>query len=181
MGTSRSTLKNRDTAVLSGIDKHITGPLRIGGKTYTPGELKAAFQAEITVLLTADAQRKTLLDTILAAKAAQKRTLNLYQLLRSSLIGQYGKTAHAVLNDFGMNAPKVPGPKRVDVKVAAQAKRQATRTARHTTGSKQKKAVKGDVTGVTMTPIVASQPVAEGADRARVHDAGRAVESPASP
>jgi hypothetical protein len=41
-------------------------------------------------------------------------------------------------------------------KVAAAAKLKATRAARHTAGSVQKKAVKGDVTGVIVTPVTSA-------------------------
>jgi hypothetical protein len=37
------------------------------------------------------------------------------------------------------------------------AKRAATRAARHTMGPKQKKAVKGDVTGVVVTPVTSQR------------------------
>ena len=41
--TSHVTLKNRDTSVMKGIDKHITTSFTIAGTTYTPAELKALF------------------------------------------------------------------------------------------------------------------------------------------
>jgi hypothetical protein len=47
-------------------------------------------------------------------------------------------------------------PLTVEAKAAAAAKRASTRAARHTLGTKQKKAIKGDVTGVLVTPITAS-------------------------
>jgi hypothetical protein len=42
--------------------------------------------------------------------------------------------------------------------VAAVAKRAATRVARGTKGSRQKAAIHGDVTGVTVTPVVEPAP-----------------------
>jgi len=63
-----------------------------------------------------------------------------------------------VLADFGIQPPKVRVPLTVEAKAAAAAKRAATRAARHTMGSQQKKAVKGDVTGIVMTPITAAPP-----------------------
>jgi len=66
------------------------------------------------------------------------------------------------LADFGMQPPKVRTPLTVEQKAAAAAKMRATRSARGTTSRKQKLAVKGDVTSVTITPVkqptVFSQP-----------------------
>jgi hypothetical protein len=60
-------------------------------------------------------------------------------------VGQYGANANAVLNDFGMEAPKPKGPKTVATKAVAAQKRDATRAVRHTMGKVQKKSVKGTV------------------------------------
>ena len=60
-----------------------------------------------------------------------------------------------MLADFGIN-PKARAPLTVEAKAAAAAKRAATRAARHTMGSQQKKAIKGDVTGVLVTPITST-------------------------
>ena len=57
-----------------------------------------------------------------------------------------------VLADFGIT-PKARVPLTVKAKTAAAAKRASTRAARHTLGSKQKSGIKGDVTGVIVTPI----------------------------
>ena len=74
----------------------------------------------------------------------------------------YVKAAYAgspdVLADFGI-APKARVPPTVEAKIAAAAKGKATRAARHTMGTTQRKAVKGDVTGVVVTPITAPPPV----------------------
>lgn len=68
-------------------------------------------------------------------------------------------TAPDVLADFGLQT-KERATTTVEAKAAAAAKRQATRAARHTMGSQQKKSVKGAVTGILVTPITAPQPVA---------------------
>jgi cell pole-organizing protein PopZ len=60
-----------------------------------------------------------------------------------------------VLADFGIQQ-KRRATSTVDVKAGAVAKRKATRAARHTMGTQQKKGVKGDVTGVVVTPITAA-------------------------
>jgi hypothetical protein len=65
-----------------------------------------------------------------------------------------------VLADFGLVPRKAPTPLTVEQKAAAAAKRKATRAARNTMGAVQKKKVVGTVTGVTITPITAPEPIA---------------------
>ncbi len=64
-----------------------------------------------------------------------------------------------VLADFGIQTPKARAPLTVEARAAASAKRAATRAARNTMGSKQKKGVKGTVVGVTVTPGTAPPPI----------------------
>jgi hypothetical protein len=159
MGNVNSTtLKTRDTSVMAGIDKHITSSITISRTAYTPAELKAVFQSQITAIDANQSLRKQLADGVANAKALAKTLDNTFQLLRSALIAQYGKNANAILSDFGMTTPKTLGAKTVEAKAIAQAKRAATRAARHTMGAVQKKAVKGDVVGITVTPVLAEKP-----------------------
>jgi hypothetical protein len=82
-----------------------------------------------------------------------------------------------VLADFGLVQKKAPTPPTVEAKAAAVAKREATRTARGTTGPKKKLSTKGNVTGVEITPVTTpaaaasapqppAQPAASGASAA---------------
>src|ERR1019366_4178740 len=64
--------------------------------------------------------------------------------------------AKSQLGDFGLQAPKARTPLPPEQRLAATAK--ATRVARGTVGKKKKLTVKGDVIGVTVTPITASGP-----------------------
>jgi hypothetical protein len=152
---TQQSLIVRNNNVIAGIDKRITANVTVGGVVYTPAQLKAAFQAQITALQTSEAARKQWESDVVAAKAATKSGNALYASLHSYLVGQYGKTAVAVLADFGMSAPKTTVPT-VATKAAAAAKRTATRTARHTMGAVQKQTVKGDVTGIVVTPVTSA-------------------------
>lgn len=156
--TNSSTLKTRDTSVMAGIDKHITSSITIDGTAYTPAALKAVFQSQITAIDANQALHKQLADGVANAKTLAKTVNDMFHLLRSALIAQYGKNANAILNDFGMTAPKTLGAKTVEAKATAQAKRTATRAARNTMGAVQKKAVTGNVVGITVTPVVAGKP-----------------------
>jgi hypothetical protein len=73
---------------------------------------------------------------------------------------QFGTQAD-VLADFGVPPKKVATPLTVEQKAAASAKRAATRAARGTKSAKAKKGIKGAVTGVVVTPIVAGAPVVQ--------------------
>src|SRR5271165_3963291 len=59
-----------------------------------------------------------------------------------------------VLADFGLKPRKTPAPRTPAQKAASAAKAKATRTARNTMGPVQKLAVKGNVVGVTVTPVI---------------------------
>jgi hypothetical protein len=85
-------------------------------------------------------------------------------------------TSPEALAAFGLH-PKARVPLTVEAQAAAIAKRAATRAARHTMGSRQKKAVKGDVTGVVVTPIFAPAPTvsAQGGAATRGTPAGVAT------
>jgi hypothetical protein len=79
-----------------------------------------------------------------------------YQGYLVSLLGN----APSTLAELGLAPRKAPTPLTVEQKATAAAKRAATRAARHTMGSVQKKAVTGDVKSVVITPVAASAPSA---------------------
>jgi len=170
---NRPTIKTRNTAVSNGIDKHIPASISIGSVLYTPPELKAVFTAHNTALDAADAARKQWTDLVQVAKATGEKADEVYLLLRSALIGHYGKQANATLNDFGMRAPKSAVATTVKVKAEAVEKRAATRVARHTMGKVQRKAVTGASVS-TPAPVATAAPVAAPA-------APTAPETPATP
>jgi hypothetical protein len=72
--------------------------------------------------------------------------------LRRNLLATFGN-ATDTLALFGLEPRKVPAPRTGPEIAAAAAKAEATRKARGTTSKKQKLAVTGNVTGVTVTPI----------------------------
>jgi hypothetical protein len=148
----------RAQELITGISKHLTGttPLNLEGQPVTPAEITAKLQAIVTLRSNVNAA-KAQTKTKLAAETAQLPALRKFMAaLVSYLKGAYAGSPD-VLADFGIT-PKVRGTATVDAKAAAVAKRAATRAARHTMGSQQKKAVKGNVTGVVMTPV--TEPVA---------------------
>jgi hypothetical protein len=154
-------IENKSQAVatanqlLAGAAKRITGttPLMLMGSPFTPAEITAKLQSFATLRSDVDAA-KAQTKGKLALEAASMPTLRPFM----SAFVAYVKAAYAgspdALADFGIH-PKSRVPLTVEAKAAATAKRAATRAARHTMGTKQKMGVKGDVTGVIVTPITA--------------------------
>jgi hypothetical protein len=113
-------------------------------------------------------------NQIAAAKAqwidltAKYATLKATAALVARGLKQYVMNAYGaespVLADFGFTVPK-RAALTVEQQTQAIAKRKATRKARNTLGKKQKAAIKGNVTGVNVTPITepAAPAVAPGA------------------
>jgi len=74
--------------------------------------------------------------------------------LRRTLQSMYAN-APDTLAVYGLEPHQVPAPRTAAEKAASAAKAEATRKARGTTSKKQKLAVSGNVTGITITPITA--------------------------
>jgi hypothetical protein len=130
------------------------------GSSYTPAQIASKLQSIVTLRSDVDAA-KAATKAKLAAEASQSPALrDLMVAFESYLRGAYGSQPD-VLAQFGLQPKKVRTPATVAAKAVAVAKRAATRVARHTMGSVQKKAVKGDVTGVVVVPVTsASAPTA---------------------
>ncbi len=132
--------------------------MTLGSATYTAATLVQTLKG------LADA-----LDAAASAKASWEDALTKLADARSKvgpLVGDYEdwvrvtyKGTPTMLADYGVAPRKTRAPLTAEQKAAAAQKRKATRAARHTMGSKQKKDVKGDVTGITITPVTAANPV----------------------
>ena len=96
-------------------------------------------------------------DGLAALRATETKAVPLIRAYTSFLRATFS-TATAQLGEFGLQAPKAHLPLPTAKRAAATAKLRATRAARGTTSKKQKLAIKGDVTGVTVTPITTPAP-----------------------
>ncbi|MGD0526990.1 MAG: hypothetical protein ABSE49_17730 [Polyangiaceae bacterium] len=154
LGTrNRPTLLTLFTSVQAGIDERLAAGVTLGGVTYTAATLKAVFALAITAIGTAEALHTQWMDAVAAAHSAEATANAVYELLRSYVISQFGKTANAVLGDFGMSVPKPLGPKTAAGKAAGAAKSAATRKIRSST-----KQVKGTME-VPVTAVTTIAPV----------------------
>ncbi len=145
--------------LIAGTAKHLANVPQVTftGGTYTPAQITANLDRLVTLRTGVDAAKAS----TKARLADEKAELPALRTFMGALVS-YVKAVHGnepeVLADFGVH-PKARTPLTVEAKVAAAAKRDATRKARSTMGSKQKKGVKGAVTGITVTPITADKPV----------------------
>jgi len=150
--TSEATLA---TQLAAGTQKHFASiaALMFAGGTSTPSQVVA--QLVLLATLRSDAEAaKANVKVKLAAEKAQAPALHDLLIAYVAFVRATFSSA-SVLADFGLAPRKAATPLTVEQQAAAKAKRAATRKARGTMGKKEKLAVKGDVTGVAITPITA--------------------------
>ncbi len=127
------------------------------GGTYTVADVLGKLLQIGTLQDAVDAARAVTKQKVAEQRAAMPPLRNFRSALVTYVKAAYGGQP-ALLADFGIH-PKTRAPLTVQAKATAAAKRKATRDARGTMGPKQTRAVKGDVVGVSMTPIVVPHPV----------------------
>ena len=160
------TGKNTDVALakqlVAGTTKHFStvSMLAFGNGSFTPAQVEAFLQTLID-LRTAVQQAQSVAKAKIVAEAAQAPSLRSQMAAYVAFVkATFGSTPDT-LADFGLKPRKAPTPLTVEQKATAAAKRKATRAARHTMGSKQKKDVKGTITTIVTSPTApASTPVA---------------------
>ena len=150
---TRSEALSNDARCIEGIQNDLTGTpsLFLSGTPYTPTALIAYLQAHIDAGVALTRAEDTLHLEVQAYKQLTQQVTKVVRALRVWVINTYGEQS-PVLADFGFTVA-VPAPLTPEQKVAKAAKAEATRVARGTKGPKARLAIKGDVTGVTVTPI----------------------------
>jgi hypothetical protein len=145
--------------LIAGTAKHLsnTAPAAFLGGSFTADQITSKLQTLVDLRTDVDAA-KAAAKAKIAAEVTQRPPLRAFMSALTSYVKVTFGTSPDVLADFGIN-PKARVPPTVEEKAAAVAKRAATRAARHTMGSQQKKEVTGDVSGVLVTPIHAPAPV----------------------
>ena len=140
-------------AIIAGTTKHLpSGSFTIGNTTYTSASLVQIFQGLVSAMQARNVAVTGAKDALTAEQAAQSQVdpiLRAYE--RLVLVTFVGATQ--TLADFGLAPPKARTPLTAQQLAARAAKAKATRVARGTTSKKQKLGVKGDVTGVVVTPV----------------------------
>jgi len=160
---TKATMEQRIRGLVAGTQKHPpTGPLTVGGATYTATVLVQLLQSLADALAAVDSAKASWQDALKNATEVKAKVVPVVQVYRSWVAVTYGN-APTTLADYGVTPRKVPAPLTAEQKVARAAKAAATRKARNTMGKVQKKDVKGTVpTTAPVTSSTASTPVAPG-------------------
>ncbi len=160
---STTTLKPNKAAALAQVQALVAGTLKhfpngsftLGNTAYTTATLVQALQNLEQALVALNAAQAGVKDAMTALHSVEATVVPLVRDYKRFLLATFS-TATQQLADFGLQAPKARTPLASEKRVAATAKMRATRTARGTTSRKQKLAVKGNVTGVLVTPVTLS-------------------------
>jgi hypothetical protein len=141
--------------LIAGTGKHLaTGTqASFAGGTFTPDQIANELQSIVDLRADVRAAQASARAKV-AAETARMPSLRTFMSAYLAFIKVTYGTAPDVLADFGIH-PKARVPLTVEAKALAVARRKATRAARHTMGAKQKLAIKGDVTGIVLTPVTA--------------------------
>lgn len=144
---NKANLTARNAKIMAGIQMHLAtmNVIQLAGVSYTPASLIAVFQTDSNAIAAATQAHTQWQQTVATQNSTNKATQVVISALRSYLLANFGKTAVAILGDFGFAAPKTPGVKTAAAKAASVAKAKATRAARGTKGSVQKQSVKGNL------------------------------------
>jgi hypothetical protein len=131
-------------------------PIYVGGVAVPTTTIVSALQARVASAKTTANARANWLAAVEAERNERATTESLVSACKQALTLAFaGQVDTLALFGLTPRKPRVVSP---ETKVAAAAKAKATRQARHTLGSKQKAKVKGDVTGITVTPVVTEPP-----------------------
>ncbi len=135
--------RTRLLSLIAGLQKHFSNAssLAFGGQTLSPQALIALLQSLIDAGDAAAAAKVSARD---AVKAERAKALVVRPTVRAFVKFVYATFAEAQdLADFGLAPHKPQARLPLSTKVEAKAKSKATRQARHTMGSKQRREVKG--------------------------------------
>ncbi len=162
MGTSNESKAKtlaRDQALVVGIPKRMgSAQFLVNEQTLTAAAVVTMLQGRVTAAQNAATSQAAFHAAVKAADAAESATAATVSGVVETIYVAFGNDA-AALADFGLPVRR-KGVLTPAQRIAAVAKAKATRAARHTMGPKQKATVTGNVTGVTITPVVSTSSVA---------------------
>ena len=159
--STKTSMKQRALDLIAGTQKHApNGPLTLGSTSFTAPSLEQTLQSLVDATIAADAARAAWQDALGKMKATRANVVPVMQDYAAWVAVTYRRTP-STRADFGVAPRKARTPLTSSEQAVAVAKRVSTRAARNTMGNVQKKAVKGDVTSVTLTPVHAPKPVVE--------------------
>jgi len=141
--SSTTKEQSRVKLLIAGTQKDFANATSISfaGLTFTPAALMQLLSSYVTLFDDVDAARVALKTKVAARKAQQPSVRALVRKYVTYLMGLFNGLPDQ-LADFGLT-PRKASTVSVETKGIAIEKRRATRDARHTMGSKQRKQVKG--------------------------------------
>jgi hypothetical protein len=152
---------------IAGLEKHFAGQtLVLGGNSITTAALITEFTGLATQLSSVETARQSWLVQTKALDEAVTGTFNArLAALHRFVVNQFGLSG-AELVDFGMKPRQTRKRTGQEIVETAQ-KSAATRTARHTTGPRQKKAIHGTAAAPVTTEPAAPTPPTPAPDTKR--------------
>jgi hypothetical protein len=151
---TRDSLLAELRGFLAGYQKNLAAsPLTVAGKAYTGAQILALLQSAIDVEVAVAQAEGVLVGLRASEKMFWEKNGKALKALRG-IVGLMYADSIGTLADFGMEPRKPRAAMSTDTLLLRAAKAKATRTKRGTLGKRQKAALKGDVTGVIIQPIV---------------------------
>ena len=180
-GSNKGTKVDLQTAYLSLIAGLLAyfqpgDPFALAAGVMTRDQLIALFQQFVAAAEATKSSNAVWRSDVQAERAMEQMVAPVRAGLTSILQGKFGKSGTQLLK-FGMTPLRAP-VKTTAVKTAAVAKAKATRTARGTKGSTQKKDIVGNVTGVIITPMAAGPAVPVTTENAAGTSGGAGLPAP---
>lgn len=159
MGTtsnpSKAAALARVQALMAGTLKRFpSGQFTLGNKSVTAASLVALLKSVADAMLAlndAQAKAKDALKALQGAQADADPVIRDYVRFLRATFG----AANSDLADFGLQPQKERRPLTSEERLIATEKLRATRKARGTKGRVERLAIKGNVTGVVVTPVAA--------------------------
>lgn len=149
----------------------------VAGQTYTATQA-VTFIGTVLGAVAATANAKgSWKDAVLAEEKLVAQDGQTVKAIRSNIASMFSNAVNT-LTAFEITPRKPYVPLTAEKRAAANAKARATRLARGTSSKKQKAAVTGDVTGVTITPVTSTSTATGTVSAATPAAAGPAVVEP---
>jgi hypothetical protein len=161
--TTKTSSTTRATQLIAGTKKKYPNGsqvLSFGGGDHTVDEVTTKLQSLVDLRTEAENAKATAHTKVATERAQLPALLVFMSAYVAFLKATFGDTPDALVI-FGLPPRKQRTPPTADQQAAAVAKREATRQARGTRGPIAKKAVKGNVVGVEVTPLTQPAPAAQ--------------------
>jgi len=144
-------------ALIAGAKLHLpNGSFTLGGSAFTTASLVQLLTDLANAMTATIAEQAKAKDVLGAERAIQVKAAPVIRDFRRLVLATF-PGALQTLKDFGLAPPKARTPLTSEKSTAAKAKAKATRQARGTVGSRKRLAIKGNVTGVVVTPVTAPE------------------------